>query len=191
VKQYVIEWGGRLFSTVGSFRSYLLGLGVDWSDFLERHPAAVEQTGLIFVQWDGEEFYDQASLIDKLKEQGISYKRWAKDHPQAATVMAGRPVASARRAPPVLEKQVVITWAGIDFTTADGLRTHLARQDIDWNGFLIAHPVVPKRLAVASVQWDGKLFYTRTALSRWLVAHRSTLEKWDSAHPGRSEKLSP
>ena len=122
-RQYMIEWGGRLFSTAGSFRSYLLGLGVDWPEFLKRHPAAVEQTGLISVQWDGEHFYDQASLVSQLDKQGISYRSWAEDHPRAASVLAGRPVASAQRAPRVLQTKVAITWSGVAFTTADGLRT--------------------------------------------------------------------
>ena len=190
-RQYMIEWGGRLFSTAGSFRSYLLGLGVDWPEFLKRHPAAVEQTGLISVQWDGEHFYDQASLVSQLDKQGVSYRSWAEDHPRAASVLAGRPVASAQRAPRVLQTKIAITWSGVAFTTADGLRTYLVRRHIDWNDFLVAHPAVAKRLAVASVQWDGKVFYSRRALSRWLVTHHNTFARWDTTHPGLADKLAP
>ena len=66
---------------------------------------------------------------------------------------------------------------------------HLTRQGTDWNVFLVGHPGVAQRLGLASVAWNGARFYTRIALSRWLVAHNSTLAKWEIAHPGFAEKL--
>jgi hypothetical protein len=191
LQPYVIEWSDRLFRTVGDFRSYLIGLGVDWSAFLEQHPAVVEQGGLIAIEWDGELFYDQASLTRKLGEQGVSYQRWAENHPTAAAVLSGQPVSNQRTTAKVRAKRVAINWSGIGFTSANGLRMYLGRQGTDWNVFLVGHPSAAKRLGLASVQWNGERFYTRTALSRWLVAHRSTLVKWDTAHPGFADKLVP
>ena len=78
-----------MFQSAGELRAYVLGLGVDWSVFLERHPALVEQLGLPAVEWDGELFYDQASLTRRLSEHGTSYRRWATNHPLAAAILAG------------------------------------------------------------------------------------------------------
>jgi len=85
----VIEWNDQQFRDVGDLRLHLIGLGVDWSVFLKRHPAVVEQAGLLAVVWDDEQFYDQASLTRKLSQQGVSYEGWAENHPSAAAILAG------------------------------------------------------------------------------------------------------
>ena len=87
------------------------------------------------------------------------------------------------------EKRAVIRWSGIGFTSANGLRMHLAERKTDWNAFLVRHPAAARRLVLSSVDWNGLRFYTRTALSDWLVAHGGDLESWDTAHPGFIEKL--
>jgi len=187
---YVIEWDDRLFRDVGDFRSYLIDLGIDWSAFLDRHPAVVENAGLIAVEWDGGQFYDQASLTRRLRVLGVSYQRWAGNHPRAAAILSGEGVQTTQRtAARVREKRVAIMWGGIGFTSANGLRIHLVRSGTDWNAFLVGHPVAAQRLGLTSVAWNGRRFYTRTALSQWLAAHRSTLAKWESAHPGFAEEL--
>ena len=164
-KAYAIEWDNRLFSTVGVFRSYLLGLGVDWSSFIAKHPAVVTQTGLPFIKWDGKQIYDQASLTRVLSRDGVAYRSWAGKHPRAATLLAGRPVATAQRTTArVVQKKVAITWAGIGFTNADGLRSYIVRQKLDWNAFLVGHPAAAKRLGLATLTWDGSPFYSRGAL---------------------------
>ena len=58
LKEYVVEWDRSLFRDVGVFRSYLIGLGVEWSGFLDRHPAVVQNAGLLAVVWNGAQFYD-------------------------------------------------------------------------------------------------------------------------------------
>ena len=190
VKPYVIEWDGRLFQTMGTFRSYLMGIGTDWSGFLRKHPDIAETTGLPFVQWDGKKFYDQASLARKLAKRKNGYREWASKHPFAAASLAGVPVAGAQRTEAqVLQKPVAITWAGVGFTTANGLRSYIMRQGADWNTFLVGHPAAAQRLALASVTWEGKRFYTRAALSRWFTEHHGTLAQWQKAHPGLAEKL--
>jgi hypothetical protein len=187
---YVIEWDDRLFRDVGTFRAYLIGRGVEWSAFLEQHPAVVANAALHAVEWDGESFYDQASLSRKLSERGVSYRQWAMGHPQAAAILAGQPVQTNQRlTATVREKRALVTWSGIAFTSARGLRMHLTRRGGDWNRFLVNHPAVAQRLGLASVIWEGERFYTRTALARWLVAHDSTLSKWKRAHPGFVETL--
>jgi hypothetical protein len=139
---YAIEWDNRLFSTVGVFRSYLLGLGVDWSSFIAKHPAVVTQTGLPFIKWDGKQIYDQASLTRVLSRDGVAYRSWAGKHPRAATLLAGRPVATAQRTTArVVQKKVAITWAGIGFTNADGLRSYIVRQKLDSsNAWIVTAP---------------------------------------------------
>ena len=190
MKSYVIEWDGRLFPSMGAFRSYVVGLGKDWSGFLARHPGVAARTGLPYVQWDGEKHYDQASLVKHLGREGVSYRRWASEHPEAAATLAGRPVAGAQRTvAEVLQKPVVITWAGVGFTTATGLRSHLARNGRDWNVFLVGHPAAAKRLGLASVTWEGEQFYTRAALSQWLADHKVAFAQWQKTHPGLAEKL--
>ena len=190
VKPYAIEWDGRLFPTMGAFRSYLIGAGTDWSGFLARHPEIAASAGLPFVQWDGRKFYDQASLVRHLAKGKIRYATWASDHPVAAAILAGRPVPGVQRtSAEVLQKPVAITWAGIDFTTAGGLRSYVVRHGADWNGFLVRHPAVALRLSLASVTWEGKRFYTQTALARWLAEHNGTLARWQKAHPGIAETL--
>ena len=190
VKPYVIEWDGRLFQTMGAFRSYIIGLGMDWSGFLARHPGVADRGGLPFVQWDGMRFYDQESLTRQLAKRKISFAGWVSNHPIAGAILAGRPVEGVQRtAAQVLQKPVAITWAGVGFTTADGLRSYVERQGEDWNRFLAKHPAAAKRLALASVTWEGKQFYTRSALSRWLTGHKGNLARWQKAHPGMAEKL--
>ncbi|WP_181813487.1 heparin lyase I family protein [Gaiella occulta] len=190
VKPYVIEWDGRLFPTPGAFRSYLIGLGIDWSAFLERHPAVASRVALPYVSWDGRRFYDQASLARLLAAQRVSYGAWALRHPQAAAILAGQPASSApRTAAVVLEKRVALTWEGIGFTTAGGLRTFLAQRGIGWDAFLSRHPAVAQRLGLSSVNMGGVQIYTRSALSRWLAAHGGSLAKWVLKHPGAAERL--
>jgi hypothetical protein len=190
VKPYVIEWDGRLFQTMGAFRSYLIGLGTDWSGFLARHPGVADRAGLPFVKWDGLKFYDQASLARRLATRKVSFAKWVGNHPIAGAILAGRPVEGVQRtAAQVLQKPVAITWAGVGFTTANGLRSYVERRGDDWNGFLAKHPAAAQRLALTSVTWEGKRFYTRTALSQWLTEHKGTLARWQEAHPGMAEKL--
>ena len=190
---YVIEWDDRLFDDVGTFRSYLMRhRGVDWSAFLDRHPAVVDNSGLLAVEWDGEKFYDQASLARALGEQGVSYQRWAANHPLGREILAGQPVHTTQHVTAVVRnKAVVVRWSGISFTSSNGLRMHLARRGSDWNVFLLGHPAVAQRLGLASVSVGGARFYTATALKRWLVAGGSTLAAWERAHPGFVEKLAP
>jgi hypothetical protein len=186
----VIEWGGRLFSTSGEFRSYMTGSGVSWATFLGKHPAAAVQMALPYVDWEGNRFYDQASLLRLLSTRGISYRRWAELHPEAAAILAGKPVAGAQRTvAQVLEKPVAIGWDGVGFTSASGLRTYLAHRDIDWESFLARHPVVVQTFKLASVIMDGVTIYTRGALSHWLEAHQGNLAAWTQKHPGAAEKL--
>ena len=59
----------------------------------------------------------------------------------------------------------------------------------DWNTFLVGHPAAAQRLALASVTWDGKRFYTRTALAQYLGKRRGTLAQWQKTHPGLAENL--
>ncbi len=187
---YVIEWSDRLFENAGEFRTYMIDRGVDWSDFVAKHPAVVTQGGLIAVVWDSGEFYDQASLTKRLGEHGVSYGIWAERHPQAAAVLRGKPVSVPRLATvETRERRAVIRWSGIGFTSANGLRIYLREQRIDWNAFLVRHPAAGRRLALPSVDWNGLRFYTRTALSGWLAAHGSNLESWDRAHPGFVDQL--
>jgi hypothetical protein len=186
----VIEWSDRLFEDVGEFRAYMIRRGVNWSEFVELHPAVVTRGGLIAVEWDDDEFYDQASLAKKLGENGVSYETWAEAHPQAATVLSGEPVSTPRLATvEPREKRAVIRWSGIGFTSANGLRMHLAERKTDWNAFLVRHPGAARRLVLPSVDWNGLRFYTRTSLAGWLEAHGSDLASWDTAHPGFVEKL--
>ena len=187
---YVIEWSDRLFENAGEFRSYMIGRGIDWSDFVEKHPAVVTQGGLIAVTWDDQDFYDQASLMKRLAEHGVPYEGWAERHPQAATVLNGDPVPVPHLATAeTREKRAVIRWSDIGFTSANGLRIYLTEQGIGWNAFLVRHPAAARRLSLASVDWNGLRFYTRTALSGWLAAHGSDLDSWDRAHPGFAEQL--
>jgi hypothetical protein len=189
-KTYAIEWDNRLFSTTGVFRSYLTGLGVNWSAFIKTHPAVASQTGLPYIKWDDRQFYDQASLARLLSREGVGYRRWATKHPRAAALLAGQPVTTSQRTTArVLQKKVAITWTGIGFTSAEGLRTHITLRGTDWNTFLVGHPAAAKRLGLAYLTWDGARYYSRKALSRWLVAHHSTLARWDKEHPGIAGKL--
>ena len=127
-----------------------------------------------------------------LSRDGVAYRSWAGKHPRAATLLAGRPVATAQRTTArVVQKKVAITWAGIGFTNADGLRSYIVRQKLDWNAFLVGHPAAAKRLGLATLTWDGSRFYSREALSRWLVKHHSTLARWNKEHPGIVDKLMP
>jgi hypothetical protein len=192
LQPYVIEWHDRLFRDVGVFRSYLLGLGVDWSAFLDRHPAVVKNAGLLAVAWDGRQFYDQASLQGELRRKGISYRRWAQNHPLAAAILAGQPVQTTQRVLATQrEKRVLITWGGVDFTSANGLRIYVARSGSDWNDFLGKHPTVATRLGLAAVEWGGKRYYTARSLELRLRATGSTLARWKREHPGFVEKLVP
>jgi len=192
LQEYVVEWDGRLFRDVGVFRSYLIGLGVEWSAFLDRHPAVVENAGLLAVLWNGKQFYDQASLRRELRSKGVSYQRWSLNHPHAATILAGLPVQSAQHVlATVRETRPLIRWSGIDFMTATGLRLHLARRGIVWNDFLVGHSAVAQRLGLAAVDWSGMRFYTTSSLERWLLTRGLTLASWAREHPGFAEKLAP
>lgn len=190
MRPYVIEWDSRLFPTMGAFRAYLIGRGMDWSDFLARHPGVADRTGLPFVQWDGRRFYDQASLTRHLDTRKIGYRRWARDHPFAATILAGKPVVAANRTvAQVQQKPAVITWASFAFTAPSGLRSYVERRGANWNAFLVKHPAAAQRLALPSVTWKSKRFFTRAALAQWLAEHDGSLGRWEKAHPGLSERL--
>ena len=189
---YVIEWSDRLFESAREFRTYMLRRGVDWPEFVRMHPAIVAQGRLVAVIWDGEEFYDQESLRKRLGEHGVSYRRWAGAHPDAATALSGEPIATPRLAAvSVREKRAVIRWSGISFTSANGLRMHLREHKVDWNAFLVRHPTASRRLGLVSVGWSGHRFYTRAALARWLASRGGSLETWQRVHSGFAEKLVP
>jgi hypothetical protein len=188
---YAVEWDGRLFRTMGSFRTYLTRQGVNWQGFLLRHPLLAERNALPVVVWNGRKFYDQPSLVEYLGGKA-SYARWAQRHPDAAAILAGRPVAGITRQPAqISQKRPLLVWAGIDFTSASGLRSYVEGQGKDWNRFLVEHPAAARRLSLTSVTWQGASFYTRSALSRWLAERRVALARWTKAHPGVVEKLMP
>jgi hypothetical protein len=191
--QYTVEWNGRLFPTPGAFRSYLIRHGIEWSSFVDQHPAVAEQAALAWVEWGGRRFYDQASLVEALARKDVSYERWAQRHPEASAILAGQPVPTARRTQARLQsKRVPVSWSGIGFTTAAALRTYFGETGRpDWDAFLSNHPDVVKRLDLASVLLDGTPVYTRGALSRWLAAHDNSLERWAQTHPGAAERLMP
>ena len=193
LKQYTVEWNGRLFPTAGSFRSYLIRHGVNWSGFVQQHPAVVAQAALPYVEWNSQRFYDQASLVHELALQHVPYERWAQRHPEAAAILAGQPVPTARHTQArMLSKRVPVSWSGIGFTTPEGLRTYFAEHGRPyWDAFLTEHPDVVKRFDLASVVLNGTAIYTRGQLSRWLAAHNSSLDQWELLNPGAAERLMP
>ncbi len=187
---YAVEWDGRLFPTMGAFRLYIAGQGVNWQTFLLRHPALVRASAIPSVNWDGRLFYDQRSLDRYLRTRKTSYAGWAKHHPAAAAILAGTPVAGITRQPAqVIQKRPRISWAGIDFTSAGGFKSYLTRQGTDWNQFLVQHPAAAARLSLTALTWHGTTFYSRSALSDWLEEHRDTLGHWMRIHPGLAEQL--
>ena len=190
---YVTEWDGRLFPNAGALRGYLTGRGVVWSEFLARHPAVAKQAGLPSVTWNGRQFFDQASLTHELTRQGLAYRVWAKSHATAAAILAGRAVASVKQQPVTrsLADAAVISWAGVGFTSARGLRTYVTQQGRSWDAFLAEHPAIVGRLHLTSVTMDRTPFFSRGALATWLGAHGSALATWSANHPGVAERLMP
>jgi hypothetical protein len=143
--QPLLEWEGRLFSSAGEFHRYLQVRKVNWTRLLDRHPAVVTALGLPSVKWDGRTFYSQASLRGWLDRSGVSYTSWAKAHPNAAAALSATARASGQTR---LLAQTLVTWDGIRFTTAAGLRTHLQSQGVDWATFIAGHPAVAQALGL-------------------------------------------
>ena len=188
---YTIEWDGRIFGSAGLLRSYVTARGIDWSDFLVKHPAVAEQAALPSVAWNKKVFYDQASLAHELAKLKVPYRKWATSHPTAAAILAGRMVASAEARPARVVATPAVTWDSIGFTSAQGLRIYMNQRNRNWNAFLSTHPKIVQQLKLASVSLDETLFYSRQALSGWLTSHNTTLAKWSANHPGAAEKLMP
>ena len=187
----LLEWDGRLFHTAGAFRQHLLARGIVWSTFVDKHPAVVSALGLPSVKWDGHTFYTQASLTNWLAKAGTDYRTWAKGHPTAAAILAGKSTTAAPTRTPsrTLAAVPVVMWDHIEFTRAAGLRQYLGTKQIGWNQFLVAHPSIAHAFGLTPVHWDGRQFYTRSALAGWLTRSGSSLTSWANDHPTALARL--
>ncbi len=186
----LLEWDGRLFHSAADFRTHLTARGVRWNTFLNTHPAVVSALSLPSVKWDGMTFFDQLSLKQWLAKAGDDYAAWAKGHPSAVAILTGRSSAVKPGPARTLAVSPVLEWDGIGFTTAAGLRQHLGRQGIRWNSFLTNHPSIAKKFALPSVQWETRQFFTRAALSAWLIKHGTSLQAWGAQHPAALARIS-
>jgi hypothetical protein len=144
--QPLLEWEGRLFTSPRQFRLYVDSRSLSWTRFLDAHPAVVAALGIPAVKWNQRTFYSKASLQLRMERSGVSYAGWAKTHRLAAAQLSGK-----ARVTPSTEQvlaRAVVTWDGIGFTTAAGLRSHLRSQGVDWTTFIAVHPAVAKALGL-------------------------------------------
>jgi hypothetical protein len=102
-------------------------------------------------------------------------------------------VGPAKQQPIVrsLADAAVVSWAGIGFTNARGLRTYITQQGRGWDAFLREHPAIVRRLNLTSVTMERTQFFSRGALAAWLGGHGSGLATWSANHPGVAERLMP
>ncbi len=161
--------------------------GVDWDDFISKHPSVVSVFNLPSITWDGKRFYSQTALGQWLAKSDIDYRAWARSHTEAAAVLAGKPGSGVkqRAQQPVkrlLSSSAVVTWDNVRFTRARALRLHLRAQAVDWQEFLIAHPSIATTFRLPSVQWDGTRFYTRAAIKAWMGRHGQDFGRWSEQH---------
>jgi len=157
----LLEWDGRLFHTAGDFRNHLLARGVDWTAFADTHPAAVSALRIPSVTWGGKAFFTQGSLNRWLARTGVGYRAWAKKHPTARAILAGEHGAGATQPAKTPSRALaaapIVTWDGIEFTKAAGLKDYLAAKKINWNAFLAAHPAIVEKFELGSRSAPGVL----------------------------------
>ncbi len=86
----VVRWSGETFETKSELREDLVSRGVDWQDFLRRHPSVVEAYELPYVKWNGRRVFDDRDLASYLGTLGVPWFVWAANHPTAAIMLAAQ-----------------------------------------------------------------------------------------------------
>jgi hypothetical protein len=86
----VVRWSGETFETKSELREDLVSRGVDWEDFLRRHPSVVEAYELPYVKWNRRRVFDDRDLASYLGTLGVPWFVWSANHPTAAVMLAAQ-----------------------------------------------------------------------------------------------------
>jgi hypothetical protein len=184
-----VVWDGQLFRSPGTLKRHLDARRVDWTSFLDKHPAVVSVYELPFVRWAGKRFYTQDGLRRQLQAAGADLQAWVRVHAQAWADLAASESVPSRTIASVQTGPGRVVWHDRIFLRPSSLRAHLRLGGLGWQRFLERHADVVAAFSLPSVTWDGKAFYTKAALTRWLGERGKSYEAWAAARSELASRL--